>query len=73
VANATKPDMIIGWFRKLVAQKFDDSKMRRTAGRPQTGAEVERLIVRMAKENTAWGYDKIAGTLANLGHSDCAQ
>lgn len=31
-------------------------------------AEVEELVLRLAKENTTWGYDRIAGALANLGH-----
>ena len=69
VANAARPDTILGWFRKLVAQKFDGSKARRKAGRPQLSPEVEQLIVRMAKENIGWGYDKIVGALANLGHT----
>ena len=69
VANAARPDTILGWFRKLVAQKFDGSKARRNAGRPQLSPEVEQLIVRMAKENLGWGYDKIAAALANLGHT----
>ena len=30
--------------------------------------EIERLVVRMAKENHSWGYDRIVGALANLGH-----
>ena len=29
---------------------------------------IEALIVRMARENSSWGYDRIAGALANLGH-----
>src|SRR6201982_1265754 len=35
---------------------------------PQIGKEIEELIVRMAKENRSWGYDRIVGALANLGH-----
>ena len=35
VANAAKPDTILGWYRKLVAQKFDGSKARRKVDRPQ--------------------------------------
>src|ERR1017187_5188538 len=69
VANAAKPETILGWYRKLVAQKFDGSKVHRKAGRPQLSPEVEQLIVRMAKENIDWGYVRIVGALANLGHT----
>ena len=68
VANAAKPDTILGWYRKLVAQKFDGSNARRKVGRPQVDDDIEQLIVRMARENPSWGYDRIAGALANLGH-----
>src|ERR1022692_1276231 len=30
--------------------------------------EIQKLIVQFARENPAWGYDRIAGALANLGH-----
>ena len=68
VANVAQPDTILAWYRKLVARKFDGSKARRSPGRPPIGREVELLIVRMAKENRDWGYDRIAGALANLGY-----
>ena len=68
VANAARPDTILGWYRKLVARKFDGSKARRRPGRPRIDVAIEQLIVRMAKENPGWGYDRIVGALANLGH-----
>ena len=68
VATVARPDTILGWYRKLIARKFDGSKARRGPGRPRIRREVEHLIVRMAGENRDWGYDRIAGALANLGH-----
>jgi hypothetical protein len=67
VAAAATPDTILGWYRKLIAKKFDGSRFRRSAGRPRVEEETERLVVRMAKENPTWGYDRIVGALANLG------
>ena len=73
VANVARPDTILAWYRKLVARKFDGSKARRSPGRPRIKGEVEQLIVRMAKENRDWGYDRIAGALANLRYKVCDQ
>jgi transposase InsO family protein len=67
VAGAAMPDTILGWYRKLIANKFDGSRFRGSAGRPRVEEETERLVVRMAKENPTWGYDRIVGALANLG------
>jgi putative transposase len=69
VATIVKPDTILGWHRKLVAQKFDGSQQRKTPGRPPIDQELEALVVRMARENRSWGYDRIVGALANLGHT----
>src|SRR5258708_6672224 len=67
VATVARPDTVLGWYRKLVARKFDGSA-RRGPGRPRIKREVAELIIRMARENRGWGYDRIAGSLANLGH-----
>ena len=68
VASVANPDTILGWYRQLVAAKFDGSRQRRRPGRPRIAAEIERLVVRLARENSGWGYDRIVGALANLGH-----
>jgi len=73
VASVARPETILGWYRKLVARKFDGSKARRCPGRPRIGREIEALILRMASENRSWGYDRIAGALANLGYEVCDQ
>ncbi len=73
VATIVKPDTILAWHRKLVAQKCDGSPQRKAPGRPMIDPELEALIVRMAQENRSWGYDRIVGALANLGLTVSAQ
>jgi putative transposase len=51
VATIVKPDTILGWHCKLVAQKCDGSQQRQAPGRPTTDPELEALVVRMAQEN----------------------
>ena len=48
--------------------KFDGSKNRQYPGRPRIATDIEALVVRLAQETKSWGYDRIAGALANLGH-----
>ena len=47
VASVAKPETILAWYRKLIAQKFDGSKHRAYPGRPTVGLEVTDLIVRI--------------------------
>jgi transposase InsO family protein len=68
VTSVAKPETILAWYRKLIARKFDGSKHRTYPGRPAVGPEITALVVRMARENSDWGYDRIAGALKNLGH-----
>ena len=68
VAHLVKPDTLLGWYRRLIAKKFDGSKNRRYPGRPRVDEEVEALVVQCASENRSWGYDRIAGALGNLGY-----
>ena len=68
IASIVNPDTILGWHRRLVAKKFDSSENRPYPGRPRIDADIEELVVRLAKENKSWGYDRIAGALANVGY-----
>src|SRR5262245_46607314 len=68
IARVAKPDTILAWYRRLVAQKFDGSGRRAYPGRPRVSQEVAALVIRFARENRNWGYDRIVGALANLGH-----
>jgi len=73
VATVATPETILGWYRNLIAKKFDTSKLRRYPGRPRIKPETESLVVRMAKENPSWGYHRLTGALNNLGRHLCAQ
>jgi putative transposase len=69
LATIVTPDTILRWHRQLIAEKWDYSDQRqRQPGRPPTAPEVVELVVKLARENPTWGYDRIQGALANLGH-----
>jgi hypothetical protein len=52
----------------LITKKWDFSDRCRTKpGRLPLTIEIEKLVVQFAQDNPAWGYDRIAGALANLG------
>ncbi len=66
------PDTILRWHRELVAQKWDHSDKRKSAvGRPRLRQVIVDLILRFAKQNSSWGYDRIQGALANIGYHIC--
>ena len=58
LAAVAKPDALLAWYRKLIANKFDGSKFRQRFGRPRIDEEAERLVVQMAKENPSWPASK---------------
>ena len=63
------PDTVLGWFRKLIAEKYDGSAYRRTVGRPQITAEIIHLVARFKEENPRWGYQKVTAQIVYLGYT----
>ena len=53
IACVAKPDTILAWYRRLVAQKFDGSRCRAYPGRPRISPEVEALVIRLARDTVA--------------------
>ena len=67
VSAIVTPETVLRWYRQLIAKKWTTCEQRRP-GRPRVCPTIERLVVTFAQENPSWGYDRIAGALANLGH-----
>ena len=65
------PGTILRWHRDLVTRRWTQPRRRRTGGR-STALELRRLVLRLASENSSWGYRRIQGELARLGYSIAA-
>jgi hypothetical protein len=68
IATVAKPDTILAWHRTCTDRQCDRSQPPKSVGRPRIAKEIEDLVVRMARENHSWGYDRMVGALTNLGY-----
>ena len=60
------PRTLLRWHADLVRRRWAYS--RRAPGRPRTALAVRTLVLEMARDNPRWGYRRIHGELAGLGH-----
>jgi hypothetical protein len=62
-----RPETMLRWHRDLIARRHARISRPKKAGRPQTIRSIRRLVLRLAHENSTWGYRRIHGEMLVLG------
>ncbi|MEU4445165.1 integrase core domain-containing protein [Actinosynnema sp. NPDC050801] len=62
-----QPETVLRWHRDLIARHHATRSRPKRPGRPRTIRSIRLLVLRLARENPAWGYRRIHGELLVLG------
>ncbi|MFF3878348.1 integrase core domain-containing protein [Streptomyces sp. NPDC001978] len=62
-----RPETILRWHRDLLKRHHAATCVPKRRGRPRTIRSIRALVLRLAHENSSWGYRRIHGELAALG------
>ncbi len=66
-ANLVTPETIYAWHRKFVVMKYTPKGRDLSAAKARS-AKRDALIIKIATENTGWGYGRIQGMMQHLGY-----
>jgi putative transposase len=58
------PATLLAWRRRLVAKRWTYA---RPPGRPPIRREIRALVLRLARDNPRWGYQRLVGEMKGLG------
>jgi putative transposase len=61
------PETVLRWRRDILRRRWIRRSQHKHPGRPRTRRTIRALVLRMARENSGWGYRRIHGELAGLG------
>lgn len=62
-----RPETVLRWHRDLLARRHAARSRPKRPGRPRTIRSIRLLVLRLARQNPAWGYRRIHGELLVLG------
>ncbi|ONI93025.1 integrase [Saccharothrix sp. ALI-22-I] len=62
-----RPETVLRWHRDLIARHHAAQSRPQRPGRPRTIRSIRLLVLRLARENPAWGYRRVHGELLVLG------
>jgi putative transposase len=62
-----RPETVLRWHRDLIAARHARLSRPKRVGRPPTVRSIRVLVLRLARENSSWGYRRIHGELLALG------
>jgi transposase InsO family protein len=62
-----QPETVLRWHRDLIRRRHAAISRPKRTGRPPTVRSIRALVLRLAGENSSWGYRRIHGELLVLG------